>query len=162
MQIRPEDHALFDLLSCNRISNASFSVSSAGEIIILVMVTFGKGSSRIKAQKTIPKLSAYLSILIAFAGGIWCVSSIISSPLDLGLYPVLCALPWFIFAQRPTRCLPGMNFWTVMFTRVYVALRVHATQANILFFIFSCERLRYLNLIRFNSEQGRDVLYTTV
>ena len=53
----------------NRISNVSFSVSSAGEIIILaVMVGILKG---LKSDASTGNNTIAFSVLIAFSGGVW-------------------------------------------------------------------------------------------
>lgn len=53
----------------NRISNVSFAVCSAGEIIILaVMVGILKG---LKSDASTENNTKAFSVLIAFAGGIW-------------------------------------------------------------------------------------------
>jgi hypothetical protein len=56
-------------MSRNRISNVSFAVCSAGEIIILaIMVGILKG---VKADESTENNTKAFSILIAFSGGVW-------------------------------------------------------------------------------------------
>ncbi|KDQ14935.1 hypothetical protein BOTBODRAFT_65877 [Botryobasidium botryosum FD-172 SS1] len=102
-----EDHLVLDSLSRNRISNISFTVSSAGEILILaVMIGILKG---VKADESVEKNTRAFSILIAFAGAAWFV----------------CALPWFIFEKRrPGLPLPpNTSFFTIGFIQAYQAFR---------------------------------------
>ncbi|KAF8239646.1 hypothetical protein L208DRAFT_1236436 [Tricholoma matsutake] len=103
----PEDHAHFHSLSRNRISNISFAVSSAGEIVILaIMVGILKG---VRSDQSTENNTKAFSVLIAFSGGVW----------------LLCALPWFFLEQRRPglSCPPGTKFWTIGFTQAYVAFR---------------------------------------
>ena len=55
----------------NRISNVSFAVCSAGEILILVvMVGILKG---LKSDESTENNTKAFSVLIAFSGGVWCM-----------------------------------------------------------------------------------------
>jgi len=102
-----EDHLILDSLSRNRISNISFTVCSAGEIIILaIMIGILKG---VKADESVEKNTRAFSILIAFAGAVWLV----------------CAIPWFVFEKRrPGLPLPpNTSFFTIGFIQAYQAFR---------------------------------------
>ena len=67
-----EEHAQFESLQRNRISNVSFAICSAGEIIILaVMVGILKG---LKSDASTENNTKAFSVLIAFSGGVWCMS----------------------------------------------------------------------------------------
>lgn len=67
---RHKEHADFESMSRNRISNVSFAVSSAGEVIILaVMVGILKG---LNSDKSTENNTKAFSVLIAFSGGVWC------------------------------------------------------------------------------------------
>ncbi|KAF9466646.1 autophagy-related protein 22-like protein [Collybia nuda] len=102
-----KDHMLFTSLSRNRISNMSFAICSAGEILILaVMVGILKG---LNSDESVENNTKGFSVLIAFSGGIW----------------LLCALPWFFLEQRRPglTCPPGTNFWIIGVKQTYVALR---------------------------------------
>ncbi|CAL1717105.1 unnamed protein product [Somion occarium] len=128
-----EDHEQMESLERNRISNVSFAVCSAGEIIILaIMVGILKG---VKSDESVENNTKAFSILIAFSGGVW----------------LLCALPWFFLEKRrPGLSLPpGMSLLTIGFKQTYVAFR-------------ECVRLKqtFLYLI-FYFLMG-DVLNTTV
>ncbi|KLO08934.1 MFS general substrate transporter [Schizopora paradoxa] len=104
---RLDDHANFESLNRNRISNVSFAVCSLGEIMILaVMVGILKG---IKADASTENNTKAFSVLIAFSGGVW----------------ALCALPWFILEKRrPGLDLPpGASFLTIGFKQTYIAFR---------------------------------------
>ncbi|KAJ7592886.1 autophagy-related protein 22-like protein [Mycena floridula] len=128
-----DEHSSLISLSRNRISNISFAVCSAGEIVILaIMVGILKG---LKSDQSTENNTKSFSVLIAFSGGVW----------------LLCALPWFFLEQRrPGLALPaGTNLLTIGFKQTYVAFR-------------ECMRLRqtFLYLI-FYFLMG-DVLNTTV
>ncbi|KAH9168848.1 MFS general substrate transporter [Lactarius sanguifluus] len=102
-----DDHSLFESLARNRVSNISFAISSAGEIIILaIMVGILKA---LHADASPENNTKAFSVLIAFSGGVW----------------LLCAIPWFIFEKRrPGLALPpGTSFMTIGFKQAYVALR---------------------------------------
>ncbi|KAI0052263.1 MFS general substrate transporter [Auriscalpium vulgare] len=132
-KISLDEHAAYESLARNRISNVSFAVCSAGEIIVLaIMVGILKG---LKSDDSTENNTKAFSVLIAFSGGVW----------------LLCAIPWFVFEKRrPGLALPpGTSLLTVGFKQTYVALR-------------ECMRLKqtFLYLI-FYFLMG-DVLNTTV
>ncbi|KZP31763.1 MFS general substrate transporter [Athelia psychrophila] len=102
-----DEHTHFESMSRNRVSNVSFAVSSAGEVIILaVMVGILQG---LKSGDSAANNTKAFSVLIAFSGGVW----------------LLCALPWFFLEKRrPGLSLPpGTTLLTVGFKQAYVALR---------------------------------------
>ncbi|KAF8271174.1 autophagy-related protein 22-like protein [Lactarius quietus] len=102
-----DDHSHFESLARNRVSNISFAISSAGEIVILaIMVGILKA---LNADASAENNTKAFSVLIAFSGGVW----------------LLCAIPWFIFEKRrPGLALPpGTSFVTIGFKQAYVALR---------------------------------------
>ncbi|GJE94575.1 MFS general substrate transporter [Phanerochaete sordida] len=102
-----DEHADFESIARNRISNVSFAVCSAGEIIILaIMVGILKG---LKSDESTENNTKAFSVLIAFSGGVW----------------LLCALPWFFLEKRrPGLALPrGTSLLTVGFKQTYVAFR---------------------------------------
>ncbi|KAF8434079.1 MFS general substrate transporter [Boletus edulis BED1] len=128
-----DEHAAFESLSRNRVSNISFTVSSVGEIFILViMVGILEG---LKAGESTENNTKAFSVLIAFSGAVW----------------LACALPWFILEKRrPGLSLPpGSSLLTIGFRQTYVAIQ-------------ECMRLKqtFLYLI-FYFLMG-DVLNTTV
>ncbi|KAF5339253.1 hypothetical protein D9758_013320 [Tetrapyrgos nigripes] len=101
------EHAQLTSLSRNRISNMSFTICSAGEIVILaIMVGILKG---LHSDESTENNTKAFSVLIAFAGGVW----------------LLCALPWFFLEKRrPGLSLPpGTSLLTIGFKQTYVALR---------------------------------------
>ncbi|KAI0648981.1 autophagy-related protein 22-like protein [Trametes meyenii] len=127
------EHADLESMERNRISNVSFAVCSAGEIVILaVMVGILKG---LHSDASTENNTKAFSVLIAFSGGVW----------------LLCALPWFLIEKRrPGLALPaGASMLTIGFKQTWVALR-------------ECMRLKqtFLYLI-FYFLMG-DVLNTTV
>ncbi|KAI1796957.1 MFS general substrate transporter [Ganoderma leucocontextum] len=128
-----EEHADLESMERNRISNVSFAICSAGEIIILaVMVGILKG---LKSDASTENNTKAFSALIAFSGGVW----------------LLCALPWFFLEKRRQGLAlpPGASMLTIGFKQTYIALR-------------ECMRLKqtFLYLI-FYFLMG-DVLNTTV
>ncbi|CDO75187.1 hypothetical protein BN946_scf184866.g28 [Trametes cinnabarina] len=127
------EHADYESLERNRISNVSFAVCSAGEIVILaMMVGILKG---LHSDASTENNTKAFSALIAFSGGVW----------------LLCALPWFFLEKRrPGLALPlGASMLTIGFKQTFVAFR-------------ECMRLKqtFLYLI-FYFLMG-DVLNTTV
>ncbi|TCD63208.1 hypothetical protein EIP91_005847 [Steccherinum ochraceum] len=128
-----EEHAHFESIQRNRISNVSFAISSAGEIIILaIMVGILKG---VKSDASDDNNTKAFSYLIAFSGGCW----------------LLCALPWFYLEKkRPGLSLPpGTSLLTIGFKQTYVAFR-------------ECMRLKQTFLYLIFFFLMGDVLNTTV
>ncbi|KAG0706740.1 MFS general substrate transporter [Suillus ampliporus] len=144
-----DEHAEFESLSRNRVSNISFTVSSLGEILILVvMVGIIEG---LKAGDNTANNTKTFSVLIAFSGAIW----------------LLCALPWFFLEKRrPGLALPpGSSLLTIGSRQTYVALR-ECTRLKQTFLYLIFYFLMYVDYptIRYNSDgtiRG-DVLNTTV
>ncbi|KAF9234219.1 MFS general substrate transporter [Melanogaster broomeanus] len=101
------EHAAFESLSRNRVSNISFTVCSLGEIVVLVLM-LGILEGMKAADSTENNTKAF-SALIAFSGAVW----------------LLCALPWFIIEKRrPGLSLPpGSSLLTVGFRQTYIAIR---------------------------------------
>ncbi|KAK0204936.1 autophagy-related protein 22-like protein [Desarmillaria ectypa] len=117
-----QDHELVTSLAKNRISNISFAVCSAGEIIILaVMVGILKG---LRSEENTENNTKAFSVLIAFSGGVW----------------LLCALPWFILEKRRPglQLPPGTSIMIVGFKQTYVAfgecLRLKQTFLYLIFY----------------------------
>lgn len=69
LNTRVDGHADYESMARNRVSNISFTVCSAGEIIILaVMVGIIKG---LKADQSTENNTKAFSVLIAFSGAVW-------------------------------------------------------------------------------------------
>jgi len=67
---REDAHADFESMMRNRISNISFAVCSAGEIIVLaIMIGILKG---LKSGDSTENNTKAFSVIIAFSGGVWC------------------------------------------------------------------------------------------
>ncbi|THH15564.1 hypothetical protein EW146_g4938 [Bondarzewia mesenterica] len=96
------DHADFESLSRNRVSNVSFAVCSAGEIIILaVMVGIIKA---LKAEQSTENNTKAFSVLIAFSGGVW--------------------RRCWVLGRRPGLSIPpGTSILAIGFKQTYIALR---------------------------------------
>ncbi|KAF4597306.1 hypothetical protein EYR40_007758 [Pleurotus pulmonarius] len=106
-EISTTEHADFESLARNRISNVSFAICSLGEIVILaIMVGILKG---LKSDESVENNTKAFSVLIAFSGGVW----------------LLCAIPWFLFEKRrPGLALPpGTSLLTIGLKQTYVAFR---------------------------------------
>ncbi|KAH0832897.1 MFS general substrate transporter [Lanmaoa asiatica] len=102
-----DEHAAFESLSRNRVSNISFTVSSVGEVFILIiMVGILEG---MKAEENTENNTKAFSALIAFSGAVW----------------LTCALPWFFLEKhRPGLSLPpGSSLLTIGFQQTYVAIK---------------------------------------
>lgn len=100
-------HHTLDSLSRNRISNISFTVCSAGEIVLLaVMVGMLKG---LHAESSSEANTKAFSALIALSGGFW----------------LLCAIPWFALERRRpgARLPPGVSLLTIGIVQTWIALR---------------------------------------
>lgn len=99
------EHA--DMMERNRISNVSFQVQSFAEIIELAIIVGIMFAVNVNASQDANNRG--LSILIAFAGGVW----------------ILVALPWFIFEKRrPGMPIPaGTNVVSIAFIQLYTAAK---------------------------------------
>lgn len=90
----------------SRLANMAFYIQSVGEIVILAVIVgvlFG-----VDVQASTANNNYGLSVLIAFATGVW----------------LLLALPWFVLEKRrPGNALPpGMNNVQVGFWQLYRAI----------------------------------------
>ena len=95
-----------DTMQRSRLSNMAFYIQSCGEIVILAVIVgvlFG-----VNVQASEANNNYGLSVLIAFATGVW----------------VLLAIPWFVLEKRrPGNPLPpGMNIIMVGFWQLYRAI----------------------------------------
>jgi hypothetical protein len=120
-----KEHAEVESMERNRISNVSFAVCSAGEILILaVMVGIVKA---LKAGESSEGNTRAFSVLCAFSGGVWCkcVDFLLEICIEKIFLIVLCAIPWFVLEQRrPGLTLPpGTSLLTVGFKQTAVAFR---------------------------------------
>ncbi|KAG8744144.1 hypothetical protein FRC10_010713 [Ceratobasidium sp. 414] len=101
------EHQTLDSLSRNRISNISFTICSAGEILLLaVMVGMLKGMHSDSGTEANTKA---FSALIALSGGFW----------------LLCAIPWFVLERRRpgARLPPGASLLTIGALQTWIALK---------------------------------------
>lgn len=99
------DHA--DSMKRNELSNVAFGVQSLGEIVILAVIVGIMFGLRVNDSESNNNWG--LSVLIAFASGVW----------------LLLSIPWFfIEKRRPGESVPkGMNIVTVGFWQLTRALR---------------------------------------
>lgn len=103
--ITRDEYDFADSVQRSRLSNMAFYIQSLGEIVILAIIVgvmFGVHVNDSQANN-----SYGLSVLIAFATGMW----------------VLLAIPWFVLEKRrPGQALPpGMNMVMVGFWQLYRA-----------------------------------------
>ncbi|EXJ94621.1 hypothetical protein A1O1_03017 [Capronia coronata CBS 617.96] len=100
-----EDYDFADMMARNRIYNVAFIMQSAGEIIILAVLVGILFALDVNASAANNLWG--LSVLIAYATGVW----------------VLLSIPWFILEKRrPGQKLPaGMNIISVGFWNLYRA-----------------------------------------
>ncbi|KAJ9603736.1 hypothetical protein H2200_011922 [Cladophialophora chaetospira] len=105
-EITREDYDFADMMARNRIYNVAFIMQSAGEIIILVILVGILFAVHVKDSAANNLWG--LSVLIAYATGVWLVLSI----------------PWFILEKRrPGQPLPaGKNIVSVGFWNLYRAV----------------------------------------
>lgn len=83
------DHA--DSMKRNELSNTAFYIQSMGEIVILAAIVGVMFAVHVNASQAANNWG--LSVLIAFASGIW----------------ILVAIPWFVLEKRRPGQDPGMN-----------------------------------------------------
>lgn len=102
-EISREEYDFNDSMKRNELSNVAFYVQSMGEIVILAVIVgvmFG-----VNVNKSTARNNWGLSVLIAFASGIW----------------LLLAIPWFILEKRRPGADPGMNIVLAGFWQLYRA-----------------------------------------
>ena len=101
-----EEYDFADMMERNRIYNVAFIMQSAGEIIILAVLVGILFALNVQASAANNLWG--LSVLIAYATGVWVVLSI----------------PWFILEKRrPGQPLPaGKNIVSVGFWNLYRAM----------------------------------------
>ncbi|KAK3113140.1 hypothetical protein LTR53_009849 [Teratosphaeriaceae sp. CCFEE 6253] len=102
--ISREEYDHVDSMKRNELSNVAFYIQSLGEIVILAVIVgvmFG-----LKVNASAANNNWGLSVLIAFASGVW----------------LLLALPWFLLEKRRPGQDPGMNIVIAGFWQLYRAL----------------------------------------
>ncbi|KAG7571295.1 hypothetical protein FFLO_00807 [Filobasidium floriforme] len=103
-----KSHDELDMLARNRLSNVSFFVCSAGELVILaVLAGILVG---IHADRDTESNTRAFSIVCAYSAGVW----------------MLVGIPWFFIEQhRPGAQLPpGTSYITIPFKQIYHAFRL--------------------------------------
>jgi len=103
--ISRDEYDFADSVQRSRLSNMAFYVQSLGEIVILAIIVgvmFG-----INVNASTENNNWGLSVLIAFATGVW----------------ILLAIPWFVLEKRRPgqRLPPGVNIVMVGFLQLYRA-----------------------------------------
>jgi len=96
------DHA--DSMKRNELSNMAFIIQSAGEMIILAIIVgimFG-----LNVNASTENNNWGLSVLIAFASGVW----------------LLLSIPWFVAEKRRPGMDPGMNIVAAGFLQLWRAI----------------------------------------
>ena len=89
--ITRDEFEFVDMMKRNEISNTAFYVQSVAEVFILAIVVGIMFSLRV--NDTAENNNWGLSVLIAFATGVW----------------MLCAVPWFVLERRRPGQDPGTN-----------------------------------------------------
>jgi len=104
--ITRDEYDFADSLQRSRLSNMAFYIQSVGEIVILAIIVGVLFGVNVNASQENNNWG--LSVLIAFATGVW----------------VLLAIPWFVLEKRrPGRTLPpGMNIVMVGFWQLHRAI----------------------------------------
>jgi MFS-type transporter involved in bile tolerance (Atg22 family) len=103
-EISREQYEFTDSMKRNEISNTAFYIQSLGEILILAVIVgimFGIG-----VNESEQKNNWGLSVLIAFATGVW----------------LLLAIPWFALEKKRPGQDPGMNIVIAGFWQLYRAI----------------------------------------
>ncbi|KAM0252332.1 hypothetical protein ACHAQJ_007770 [Trichoderma viride] len=109
-----------DEMERSRLSNVSFYIQSVGEVIILAIIVgimFG-----LKVDDSVDNNNWGLSVLIAFATGVW----------------LLLSIPWFfVEKKRPGMMIPpGYNMITVGFWQLYEAMaQIRQLKQSLIFLV---------------------------
>ena len=92
-RISRDEYDFTDMMQRSRLSNMAFYIQSVGEIVILALIVGVLFRVNVNASQANNNWG--LSVLIAFATGVW----------------LLLAIPWFVIEKRrPGQALPsGMN-----------------------------------------------------
>ena len=135
-EIDREKYDFADMMQRSRLSNMSFIIQSAGEILILAVIVgimFGINVNASEANN-----NWGLSVLIAFASGVW----------------LLLAIPWFLLEKRrPGQDLPaGMNIVSVGIWTLWRAItQIWRLKQSLLYligkgpFVSRCDDLGLMN-----------------
>ena len=131
--ITRDEYDYADTLQRSRLSNIAFYIQSCGEVVILALIVgvlFGVHVTASQANNNYG-----LSVLIAFATGVW----------------VLLAIPWFILEKRrPVQALPtNMNIVMVGFWQLYRAISQIWRLKQSLFYLIGTTRDRVYHGIRY-------------
>ncbi|KAI4127901.1 MAG: hypothetical protein LQ338_002986 [Usnochroma carphineum] len=104
--ITREDYDHADMMQRSRLANVAFYIQSCGEIVILAVIVGVLFAVDVRASEANNNWG--LSVLIAFATGVW----------------VLLAIPWFVLEKRrPGQPIPpNMNVVTAGFWQLYRAV----------------------------------------
>jgi hypothetical protein len=103
-EVTREEYEFTDSMKRNEISNQAFYIQSLGEIVILAVIVgimFG-----LRVNESDERNNWGLSVLIAFATGVW----------------LLMAIPWFALEKRRPGQDPGMNIVIAGFWQLYRAI----------------------------------------
>lgn len=104
-EISREEYDNADMMARSRLANVSFYVQSVAEIVILAIIVgimFG-----LKVDESQANNNWGLSVLIAFASGVW----------------LLVSLPWFVLEKRRPGQDPGRNIIVAGLKQLYHAAR---------------------------------------
>ncbi|KAK4547518.1 hypothetical protein LTR36_000474 [Oleoguttula mirabilis] len=102
--ISRDEYDFADSMKRNELSNVAFYVQSVGELVILAVIV--GIMFRVHVNASTANNNWGLSVLIAFASGVW----------------ILLAIPWFVLEKRRPGQDPGMNIVLAGFWQLWRAL----------------------------------------
>jgi MFS-type transporter involved in bile tolerance (Atg22 family) len=103
-EIERIEYDFHDMMKRNELSNVAFYVQSMGEIVILAVIVGVMFGVNVNASEAANNWG--LSVLIAFATGVW----------------LLLAIPWFVLEKRRPGQDPGMNIILAGFWQLWRAV----------------------------------------
>lgn len=106
-QLDREEYDRQDSLMRSKLSNMAFYIQSVGELFVLAIIVgvmFGVRVNDSEANNTFG-----LSVLIAFASGVW----------------LLLSIPWFVLEKRRPGITPNRNIVVAGLLQLWVSLGLH-------------------------------------
>ncbi|KAL8939782.1 MAG: hypothetical protein Q9216_003169 [Gyalolechia sp. 2 TL-2023] len=130
-KITREEYDHVDMMQRSRLANMAFYIQSCGEIVILAVIVGILFAVNVRASEANNNWG--LSVLIAFATGVW----------------LLLAIPWFVLEKRrPGQSIPpNMNIVTAGFWQLYRAItQIWRLKQSLLYLVGNGQALRYFLL----------------
>lgn len=125
-QITRDEYDFIDSMKRNELSNTAFYIQSVGEIVILAVIVGVMFGVNVNASTAANNWG--LSVLIAFASGVW----------------LLLAIPWFALEKRRPGQDPGMNIVIAGFWQLWRAITQIWQLKQSLFYLIG-EHFRHIN-----------------